>query len=74
MNYDTGWAKFYGYAKLFESYASAAKTTTFSVASGVDGWGVNFGVDVPAFGGTAKFGIGYGDFEGSHDAAMTMDT
>lgn len=41
-NYDAGWAKFYGYAKLFESYASAVKTTTFSVASGVDGWGVNF--------------------------------
>ena len=40
----------------------------------MDGWGVNFGVDVPAFGGTAKFGIGYGDFEGSRDSDLSMDT
>lgn len=73
-NFDAGWAKFYSYAQIFESYAAAAKTTTFALASGVDGWGVNVGVDVPAFGGTAKFGIGYGDFEGSVDSDMTMST
>lgn len=73
-NFNAGWAKFYGYAQVFESYAAAAKTTTFALASGVDGWGVNVGVDVPAFGGTAKFGVGYGDFEGSVDSDMTMST
>ncbi len=54
-------AKFYGYAQVFDSYAAEAKTTTFSLTSGVDGWGVNVGV-------------GYGDFEGSRNADMTMDT
>ncbi len=73
-NYNAGWAKFYFYGQIFENYAKAAKTTTFSLPGGVDGYGVNVGVDVPAFGGTAKLGIGYGDFEGSRESNLTMKT
>lgn len=73
-NYNAGWAKFFFYTQIFENYASAAKTTTFSLAGGVDGYGVNVGVEVPAFGGAVKAGIGYGDFEGSREDKLTMDT
>lgn len=73
-NYNAGWAKFYFYSQYFENYQNAAKTTTFHLASGVDGWGVNVGVDVPLFGGTARFGVGHGDFEGSREKSRTMKT
>ena len=65
--YDFGVMKLYAYGQYFQDYQKAAKTTTFSVASGVDGFGINLGADVPAFGGTVKMGVGYGDFEGSRD-------
>ncbi len=73
-NYNAGWAKFYFYSQWFENYQSAAKTTTFHLDSGVDGWGVNVGVDVPVLGGTARLGVGYGDFEGSREKERTMKT
>lgn len=73
-NYSTGWAKFFFYTQVFENYQSAAKTTTFSDAGGVDGYGVNVGVEFPALAGTVKAGFGYGDFETSHDSSLSMDT
>ena len=36
---------------------------------GVEGYGVNLGLDVPAFGGTAKFAVGYGEAEQTEVAA-----
>lgn len=72
--YDFGVMKLYAYGQYFQDYQKAAKTTTFSVASGVDGFGINLGADVPAFGGTVKMGVGYGDFEGSRDSDLSMDT
>lgn len=73
-SYQAGWAKFYTYGQVFENYAAAAKVTTFALESGVDGWGAIVGVDVPAFGGTAKFSFGHGDFEGSRQENLTMKT
>lgn len=72
-NYNAGWAKFF-YTQVFENYKSAAKTTTFSLDGGVDGYGVNAGVEIPTFGGAVIAGIGYGDFEGSREKKSTMDT
>lgn len=73
-NYNAGWAKFFLYGQIFENYANAAKTTTFHQDSGVDGFGVNIGADVPLFGGTFKASFGYGDFEASRDSALSMKT
>ena len=73
-NYNAGWAKFFVYGQIFENYANAAKTTTFHQDSGVDGFGVNIGADVPLFGGTFKASFGYGDFEASRDSAISMKT
>lgn len=73
-NYQAGWAKFFAYGQIFRNYTAAAKTTTFTISSGVDGWGANVGVDVPAFGGTVKFSFGHGDFEGSHADNLSMKT
>ena len=73
-NYNTGWAKFFFYTQIFENYTAAAKTTTFSDAGGVDGFGINVGIEFPALNGTVKAGFGYGDFEASRDAKLTMDT
>ena len=73
-NYDAGWAKLYFYAQLFDNYTAAARTTTFSDPSGVDGYGVNIGFDAPAFGGTVKASFGYGDFEASASKDFSMKT
>lgn len=73
-NYDAGWAKLYFYAQLFDNYTAAARTTTFSDPSGVDGYGINIGFDAPAFGGTVKASFGYGDFEASASKDFSMKT
>lgn len=73
-NYQAGWAKLFAYGQIFRNYTAAAKTTTFALASGVDGWGANVGADVPAFGGTVKFSFGLGDFEGSRADNLSMKT
>ncbi len=73
-NYNVGWAKFFFYTQIFENYAAAAKTTTFTDPTGVDGWGVNIGFELPALGGTVKAGFGYGDFEASDTKGVSMDT
>lgn len=73
--YDFGVAKVYAYGQYFKDYQSAGKVISFvNKAHGVDGYGLNLGVDVPAFGGTAKAAIAYGDFEQSHDSDMSMKT
>ena len=73
-NYQAGWAKLYAYAQVFENYAAAAKVTTFSLPSGVDGYGAIVGADVPVMGATVKMAFGYGDFEGSRNSNLSMKT
>ena len=72
--YQAGWAKFYAYGQYFQNYTAAARTTTFTIPSGVDGYGVNVGVDVPVTRGFIKAGLGYGDFKGSKYSERTMKT
>lgn len=72
--YDFGVAKVYAYGQYFQDYKSAGKVIKFENAGGVDGYGISLGVDVPAFGGTAKAAVAYGDFEQTHDSAMDMKT
>lgn len=72
--YDFGVAKVYAYGQYFQDYKSAGKVIKFEKAGGVDGYGISLGVDVPAFGGTAKAAVAYGDFEQTHDSAMDMKT
>lgn len=73
-NYDAGWMKFFFYSQIFENYLTAAKTTMMLVPSGIDGYGVNVGVNIPMLGGIAKVSVGYGDFEGSKKSEYTMKT
>lgn len=72
--YDFGVAKVYAYGQYFQDYKSAGKVIKFGNEGGVDGYGINLGVDVPAFGGTAKAAVAYGDFEQTHNSAMDMKT
>lgn len=72
--YDFGVAKVYAYGQYFQDYKSAGKVIKFENAGGVDGYGISLGVDVPAFGGTAKAAVAYGDFEQTHDSAKDMKT
>lgn len=70
--YDFGVVKAYLNGQYFENSKSFGKVITLK-GSGVtgehfntlDGYGVNLGADVPAFGGTAKFAVGYGEAEQS---------
>lgn len=50
------------------------KGYTFSGAgvNGAKGWGLAAGVDVPAFGGTAKALLAYGDAEGEDNSDMEV--
>ena len=73
-SYDFGVAKVYAYGQYFQDYKKAGKVIQFGNAGGVDGYGISLGVDVPAFGGTAKAAVAYGDFEQTHDSAMDMKT
>lgn len=73
-SYKTSWAKFYAYGQIFRDYAAAAKTTVFTLPSGVDGWGTMLGAEGPLWGGNLLFSVGYGDFEGSHASNLTMKT
>lgn len=73
-SYDFGVAKVYAYGQYFQDYKKAGKVIQFGNAGGVDGYGISLGVDVPAFGGTAKAAVAYGDFEQTHDSAMEMKT
>ena len=73
-NYNVGWAKFYGYGQYFQNYAATSKTTMFTIPSGIDGYGMIFGVDFPLLGGNFKASAGYGDFKGSHEKDLKMKT
>ena len=73
-NFNAGWAKFYAYGQYFQNYAATSKTTMFTIPSGIDGFGVMVGVEVPAWGGSFLSTVGYGDFEGSHASNLTMKT
>ena len=73
-NYNAGWAKFYGYGQYFQNYAATSKTTMFTIPSGIDGYGMIFGVDFPLLGGNFKASAGYGDFKGSHEKDLKMKT
>lgn len=74
-NYDFGVAKPYLLGQYFKNVkkfgqknvgadSTFAKGYDFTGANGAKGWGLAAGVDVPAFGGTAKALVGYGDAEG----------
>lgn len=73
-SWNAGWAKFYAYGQYFDSYAKAAKATMFGLSGGVDGYGVNFGAETKALGGTVKASFGFGDFEGNVKKDQTMKT
>ncbi len=73
-SYDAGFAKFYAYGQYFQSYAAAAKVTVFGIPSGVDGWGLILGSEIPAFSGKVKLSLGYADFKGAELSEQTMKT
>ena len=73
-SYNAGWAKFYAYGQYFDSYAKAAKATMFGPTGGVDGYGVNFGIEGKALAGTVKASVGFGDFKGNRARDLTMKT
>ncbi|MDO5532408.1 porin [Sutterella sp.] len=83
--YDFGSFKILANGRWFQDAASfsalsfaspAANTTTDGKLRGVDGYGFNVGVNVPAFGGIAKAQIGWGhgeyEVEGSQDAELDI--
>ena len=70
--YDFGVVKAYLAANYADNVTSwgkvagakwSASGTVGGYAAALEGFGVNAGVDVPAFGGTAKFSVGYGKAE-----------
>lgn len=75
--YNFGVVKAYVNGQYFDNVILMGKSTKFnaradSVAGymkGIDGYGFNIGADVPAFGGTAKFIVGYGNGEIDLDKA-----
>lgn len=84
-NYDFGVVKpyllgqYFKNAKAFgqknvDKTSSFGKGYTFSGAgvNGAKGWGLAAGVDVPAFGGTAKALLAYGDAEGEDNSDMEV--
>lgn len=73
-SYKTDFAKFFFYGQYFKDYAKTSKTTMFIVPSGIDGYGINIGADIPVMGGTMKVTLGRGDFEGSQKSELTMTT
>ena len=73
-SYKASFGKFYAYGQYFENYAAASKTTTFTIPSGIDGWGALLSYEMPVKGGHLFASVGYGDFKGSHDKALTMKT
>lgn len=70
-SYDFGVVKAYLAGTYSENAKKWGKLFTFAdnYSATVDGYGVMASVDVPAFGGTAKFGIGYSEAEPSKVAS-----
>lgn len=83
-NYDFGVVKTYLYGQYFKNslkFGVANATTTglgsgYSFASkelgGAKGYALSAGVDVPAFGGTAKALVAYGDAEAENDSDVDV--
>ena len=65
--------------KFFSAYVADDKTTTnkdeekAASGEGAEGYGINIGVGVPAFGGTAKAQIAYMDAEAVADSKLTVE-
>lgn len=85
-NYDFGVAKVYAMGQYFKNALAVGQKTindngfgkfgyTFSETpgwEGADGYGIAIGVDVPAFGGTAKAHVGYLDAEAAEESSRTF--
>lgn len=70
--YDFGVVKTYLNGQYFDNSTNFGKVIPLSASGATDGhfntmegFGVNLGADVPVFGGTAKFAVGYGEGEQS---------
>lgn len=81
--YDFGVAKLYASGQYFDNAkavgqkratekGSIADGYSFATLEGAEGWGLNVGVGVPAFGGTAKAQIAYMDAESTRDSDMNV--
>ena len=82
--YDFGVAKLYASGQYFDNAKGVGQkraTAKGTIADGYDfsgalegaeGWGLNVGVGVPAFGGTAKAQIAYMDAESTRDSDMNV--
>lgn len=81
--YDFGVAKLYASGQYFDNAkgvgqkramdtGSIANGYDFSGLEGAEGWGLNVGVGVPAFGGTAKAQVAYMDAESTRDSDMNV--
>lgn len=82
--YDFGVAKLYASGQYFDNAKGVGQkraTETGAITGGYDfsgalegaeGWGLNVGVGVPAFGGTAKAQIAYMDAESTRDSDMNV--
>lgn len=81
--YDFGVAKLYASGQYFDNAkavgqkratetGSIADGYSFTTLEGAEGWGLNVGVGVPVFGGTAKAQVAYMDAESTRDSDMNV--
>lgn len=81
--YDFGVAKLYASGQYFDNAkavgqkratetGSIAEGYSFATLEGAEGWGLNVGVGVPVFGGTAKAQVAYMDAESTRDSDMNV--
>lgn len=81
--YDFGVAKLYASGQYFDNAkavgqkratetGSIADGYSFATLEGAEGWGLNVGVGVPVFGGTAKAQVAYMDAESTRDSDMNV--
>lgn len=71
-NYDLGVAKLFVATQYFKDSALNVKALQSGQAETFDGYGLQVGVNVPAFGGNAKAVLGYMDGEDQSDAKKDM--
>lgn len=81
--YNFGVVKAYVNGQYFDNVSKIGKTVTMESANmskttdgyvgALDGYGINIGADVPAFGGTAKFNVGYGYAEADNGAVNKQE-
>lgn len=81
--YDFGVAKLYASGQYFDNAkavgqkratetGSIADGYSFATLEGAEGWGLNVGVGVPVFGGTAKAQVAYMDAESTRNSDMNV--